>query len=175
MAPNPPPDPVPPASAGGRFSDEPTASPNDSWKEAIASVIERIGEIREYASYYVAAQTDSIKTKATWIAIYIGLGVVAAVIAIAALATLGVLLISGIAGGLGELFGRAWLGHLVTAVGLLALFGIGTWVGLKVLRSSLKRKLMAKYEQRHQEQRRRYGSDVGQRAAEREHAQPDQA
>lgn len=140
------------------------------------SMIERLGEIKEYASYYASVQTDAIKGKITWIGVYAALGVVGAVIGAGVLVTIGVLLITGIAGGLGELFGRAWLGQLVTAIGLLALLGIGVFVGLKLLRNSLKRKLMAKYEQRHQEQRRRYGSDVGQRAAERQqHQQSEEA
>lgn len=155
------------ASASRRIPDEPPPD-SPSWKEVLDSLIERLGEIREYSSYYVSTKTDAVRNKLTWIAIYAALGVVAAVIGLAVLATLGVMLISGIAGGFGELFGRAWLGQLVTAAGLLLVLGLGVMVGLKVLQRSVKRKLMARYEQRHQEQRRRYGSDVVQRSSERE-------
>lgn len=150
----------------------PPAGGDDSWKAVLGSMIERLGEIREYASYYLSTRTDAIKTKITWLVVYVVLGIVGAIIGTAALVTIGVLLINGIAGGFAALFGSVWLGQLVTAVLLLTLIGIGVYVGVKVLRISLKRKLMAKYEQRHQDQRRRYGADVLQRAAERQEQQP---
>jgi len=175
MAPNPPPSkPFSPGPYGGRMGPDeiPPADMQDSWKDVTSSILERLGEIREYAGYYVSTQTDAIKNKVTWLVVYAVLGIVGAIIGTAALATIGVLLINGIAGGLAALFGgRVWLGQLVTAVLLLGLIGIGAFVGMKMLRSSLKRKLMAKYEQRHQDQRKRYGSDVLQRAAERQEQQ----
>src|SRR5688572_18703309 len=84
---------------GSRFAEEP-ASPQLSWKEVLDSMIERLGEIREYASYYVSTQTDSVKSKLTWIAIYAVLGMIGAVVGLAVLATVGVLLIVGLAGAL---------------------------------------------------------------------------
>jgi len=173
MAPNTPPPSGGPA-ASDRFrtaSDAPTDGQSDSWKRIMTSLIERIGEIREYGSYYLSTQVDAVKTKVTWLAIYAVLGVIAAIIGTAALVTVGVLLITGIAGGLGDLFGRLWLGQLVTALLVLTLIGVGAVVGMKVLRGSLKRKLMAKYEQRHQDQRQRYGSDIPGRAQERQEQQ----
>lgn len=171
MAPNTPP-PSGGQPAGDRFRVDPAPDGDQtSWKRVLTSLIERIGEIKEYGSYYAATQVDAVKAKATWLVIYAVLGIVAAIIGTAALVTVGVLLIAGIAGGLGELFGRLWLGQLVTAILVLAIIGVGAVVGMKVLRGSLKRKLMAKYEQRHQDQRRRYGTDVPGRAQERQEQQ----
>ena len=58
-----------PGPASGRLSDDPIppAGVQDSWKDVFASVVERLGEIREYAGYYVSTQTDAIKNKITWL------------------------------------------------------------------------------------------------------------
>lgn len=134
---------------------------------AASTISDRLAEIREYAGYYAATKTDAIKVKVTWLAVYAALGMVAAVVGVAALATAGVLLVRGVAGALGALFGgRDWLGELVTGLGLLLLLGIGAVVVLKVLSGTFKRKLMAKYEQRHHDQRERFGADVLQRSRE---------
>jgi len=138
----------------------------ESVKSSFATIGERFGEIREYASYYVSTKTDALKSKVTWLAIYAALGIIGAIVGVAVLATAGVLLVRGIADGLGAAFDRPWLGELVTGLGILLLLGIGVVVGLKILSGTFKRKLMAKYEQRHQEQRERFGSDVLERARE---------
>jgi hypothetical protein len=136
-------------------------------KSTFAKVADRLGEIRDYAGYYADTKTDAIKAKVTTLAFYAVLGIVAGVVGLAALATAGVLLVSGIAHALAALFGgRVWLGELVTGLGLLLLLGVGAFVGLKVLTASTKRKLMAKYEQRHQDQRAKFGTDVLQRSRE---------
>jgi len=136
----------------------------ESAKASAATIGERFGEIREYASYYLATKTDALKSKLVWIAIYAALAIVGGIVGIAVLATAGVLLVRGIADGLGAAFGKPWLGELVTGLGLLLLLGLGVVIGLKVMSGSFKRKLMAKYEQRHQEQRERFGADVLERA-----------
>ena len=136
-------------------------------KSTFAKVADRLGEIRDYAGYYAETKTDALKVKATTLAVYAALGVVGAVVGLAALATAGVFLVSGLAKGLTALFGgQAWLGELVTGLGLLVLLGVGAFIGLKVLTGSTKRKLMAKYEQRHQDQRAKFDTDVLQRSRE---------
>ncbi len=173
MASSPPPSPAPdPAPAGGRMGEESTPQSDEhSWKRVFELIVERLGEIREYATYYLSTKTDAVKSSITWLLVYALLGIVAAIIGAAVLVTVGVLLITGIAGGLGQLFGYPWLGQLVTAVLMLGIIGVGAWIGMKMLRNTLTRKLMAKYEQRHEEQRRRFGADVLQRAAERQEQQ----
>jgi hypothetical protein len=133
-------------------------------KSAFATMGERFAEIREYASYYAATKTDALKTKITTLVIYAVLGIVAGIVGLAVLATAGVMLVRGIAGALGEAFGRPWLGELVTALGLLMILAVGAFVGLKVVTGTFKKKLVAKYEQRHKEQRERFGADVFQRS-----------
>ena len=138
-------------------------------KDVMASILERVGEIREYVSYYAETKTDGFKQSATWAGIYAALGVLGGLIGAAVLITATVLLVNGIAGALAALFNHTeWLGQLVTGLLLLGLFAGGVVFGLKALRGSFKKKLRAKYEQRHQEQRARFGADVPQRARERQ-------
>lgn len=163
-----------PASQAGRFPpDEPNGrGAPASWREVLASMVERLGEIRDYVGYYAETKSDGVKQQAIWAGIYAALGILAGLIGAAVLVTATVLLVNGIAGGLAALFGhREWLGQLVTGLLLLGLFAGGAVVGLKVLRASFKKKLRAKYEQRHQEQRGRFGADVPQRARERQEQQ----
>ncbi|MDB5297472.1 MAG: hypothetical protein JWO31_3455 [Phycisphaerales bacterium] len=158
-----------PPGADGHTHDGSSAQRFASWQEVSASLVERVGEIREYVGYYAATKTDAIKQQAIWVGVYAVLGVVAAVVGLAALVTTGVLLMTGIAGALGALFGgRPWLGQLVTAVLVLALIGVGAVVGMKVLAGTFRKSLRAKYDQRHEDQRARFGADVPQRARERQ-------
>ena len=155
------------SAGGGSNGGAADGAPKPTFKEAVAAAFERFGEIREYAGYYASVQADAMKTKATWAAVYAALGVLGAVIGVAILATAAVLFVSGLAGALSALFGTGpWLGQLIVGFLFLALVGVGAVVGIKVVRTSLKRKLMAKYEQRHQEQRERFGADVVQRSRE---------
>ena len=160
----------PPASSSATTADDDVKAAfreaKESVKASAATLSERFGEIREYASYYFSTKTDALKSKLTWLAIYAALGIVGVIVGLAVVATAGVLLVRGIAHGLGAAFGRPWLGELVTGLGLLLLLGLGIFIGLKVLTGTFKRKLMAKYEQRHKDQRERFGADVLQRARE---------
>lgn len=133
---------------------------------AIGTIGERLGEIREFAGYYVDTKTDAVKVKLTTYGIYAGLGVVGGIVGVAALATAGVLIVRGMAEGLGAAFGHQWLGDLVTGLGLVLLLAVGGLVTLKILTASFKRKMVAKYEQRRQDQRSRFGTDVHQRGHE---------
>jgi hypothetical protein len=135
-------------------------------KSAFATIGERFAEIREYASYYASTKTDAIKNKITWIVVYAALGIVGGVVGLAVLATAGVMLVKSIGTALNRAFDSLWLGDLVTAVGLLVLLGVGVVVGMKILSGTFKKKLVAKYEQRHKEQRERFGADVQQRSRE---------
>ncbi|HEX8915697.1 MAG TPA: phage holin family protein [Humisphaera sp.] len=156
-----------PFGTNGGGSGDHDCAPKPTFKEAVAAAFERFGEIREYAGYYASVQADAMKSKATWAGVYAALGLLGAVIGMAVLATAAVLFVTGLAGALSALFGTGpWLGQLIIGFLLLAGVGVGALVGIKVVRTSLKRKLMAKYEQRHQEQRERFGADVVQRSRE---------
>jgi hypothetical protein len=112
---------------------------------------------------------DGWKASLRNLGIYAGLGLVGAIVGGAVLATAAVLLLIGIAHGLGDLlWDKWWLGDLI--VGLLILGGAtaGIIFGLKYLTGSFKKQLVAKYEDRQRQQRTNFGHDVEERAVQRE-------
>jgi hypothetical protein len=143
---------------------DPNYRPNPA-KEAFGRITHDLDELKEYASYYLAAKVDGIKQTVRKIGLYAALGVVGAIVGGAILATAAGLLVVGIANGLGILFGyRFWLGDLVTAVLILGAVGVGAYVMMNKLTGSWRSQTLKKYEQRKQTQRERFRRDVTDRA-----------
>src|SRR6476646_4187897 len=91
-------------SAGGRrFDTGGSQATAEHPAEAIKHAASYFGELKEYAGYYVAAKLDSYKTSAVNLGIYAVLGLMGAVVGSAILATAAVLLLWGLADGLGSL------------------------------------------------------------------------
>jgi hypothetical protein len=132
-------------------------SPAESLKEAA----NRIAELKEFASYYVGAKLDGIKVSVRNIGIYAALGIVGLIAASAVITTAVVLLLGGLAWGIGDLlWDKYWLGALI--VGLLVLGGLagGIIFGMKKLTNTFRKQLVQKYENRQRDQRINFGEDV---------------
>jgi hypothetical protein len=141
--------------AGNGHDDGPT--PTESLKEAAS----RIAELKEFASYYVGAKFDGIKVSVRNLGIYAGLGIVGLIAASAIITTAVVLLLGGLAWGIGDLlWDKYWLGALI--VGLLVLGGLagGVIFGMKKLTNTFRKQLVQKYENRQRDQRINFGEDV---------------
>jgi hypothetical protein len=137
-------------------------SPGEAFREAGA----RLGELKEFASYYVAAKLDAWKVSVRNLGMYAALGIVGLITASAIITTAAVLLLVGIAWGLGALlWHQYWLGALL--VGLLVLGGIGGGIifFMKRLTSTARKQLVEKYENRQRDQRINFGEDVRGRRA----------
>ena len=148
-----------------------TAEGDDGKKNPAAEAFDRIkhdvGELKEYASYYVAAKVDGIKRTVRNIGLYAALGVVGLIAGGAIVATAAGLLIVGVAELLTRLFGdRAWLGDIVTGLLVLGAIGAGAWWMMNKLTNTWRTQTLKKYEQRKQSQRERFGHDAPGRAAE---------
>ena len=148
------------------------ASPAEHFKQAMS----RIGELKEFASYYLGAKVDGIKVSLRNVGVYAALGIVGLIAISAVVTTAVVLLLVGLALGIGKIFDpdQPWVGGVV--VGLLVLGGLagGIIFGMKWLTNTSRRKLVQKYENRQREQRINFGEDVrgrregaGERSAER--------
>ncbi|MCE9606018.1 MAG: phage holin family protein [Planctomycetia bacterium] len=129
--------------------------------ELFAPLMAHFEELREYIAYYFAAQTDLVRAKVRKLVLYALLAVAGATALLTTLVVAVVMVLIGIAGGLGELIAhRPWAGSLVTGGVLLAVaFGTVRLVLPQWLLTS-RRKIKEKYDRRRQTQRARFGHDV---------------
>ena len=164
---------------GGRFGAAGGAAggPDFPPAAAFADAASRFAELKEYAGYWVAAKLDGYKNSAVKIGIYAALGVVGLVVGCTLLSTAVMLLLGGVAWGLGalarHLFGDGWywLGPFLVGLVLLGGAAVGVIFGLKWLTRTTHAQLVAKYEDRKRQQRNDYGFDVKQRAREQRAAE----
>src|SRR5829696_3776365 len=93
--------------AGGRLSDSWEDDPGtdeSSPADAFKSLGTHLSELKEYASYYLAAKSDGIKTSFRNLALYAVLGIVGMMAGGAVVVTATVLLLTGIAGAISAIF-----------------------------------------------------------------------
>jgi hypothetical protein len=105
----------------------------------------RLPRIRQDLVCLASAHADRLKASVRKLAVTAALGVLAGVVAVAVLATAAVLLVTGIAGGLGTLFGAAWLGQLVAAVVVLGGIAAAGAIVLGRARQKRMRALVERY------------------------------
>jgi membrane protein implicated in regulation of membrane protease activity len=72
-------------------------------------------------------------------------GLLAAFVAAGMLVGSVVLLINGIAGGLGELLGRAWLGNLATGLGLLLITALAAYIVVRRITRTSRERTVTRY------------------------------
>ena len=145
---------------------DPNYRPNPA-QEAATRLKADFDELKEYASYYVAAKIDGIKGSIRNLGLYAALGIVAAIVGAAILATAAGLLVVGFAHMLGALFGgRYWLGDLVTGILILGTVAGGAYYMMNKLTGAWRSQTLKKYEERKQSQRERFSHDVSDRARE---------
>jgi len=129
---------------------------------ALSDVGAHLSEIREHLGHLVQAQADAVKGKLLRAAIVVVLTFAGLVAVVSSVATVVVLLISGLAGGVSTLVGnRIWLGNAITAIVLMAVstFTIRyQWTRFKAARL---RELVGKYERRKQRGRARFNRATG--------------
>jgi hypothetical protein len=155
---------VGPSDSGGSGSNGRSADHHPA--EAFKEVGAKIGELKEFASYYVAAKLDAYKVAARNVGVYAALGVVGLIAGGTIISTAAVLLLVGIAWGLGKLlWGQLWLGALI--VGLLVLGGLaaGIILFMKKLTGTSHKQTVEKYQNRQRDQRINFGEDVRGRRA----------
>jgi uncharacterized membrane protein len=141
-------------------------APEQTAGDVLRDVARRAAEISEYVSYYLATKADQFKLaarEAFYFAIFVLVGLVAVVALIVAAA---VLLLVGLANGIGGALGRVWLGDIIVAVVVLILLPILTRVMFTRLFGISRKQTVEKYESRKHEQQARFGHDVAQRARE---------
>jgi hypothetical protein len=139
--------------------------PRPAGPEALSAVFKQLAEAIEYLAYLLAAQVDRVKLKVRNIVLLAALGVIALAVAAAFLFCTVWLLLSGIAGGIGELLGdRPWLGSIITSVVILLVAGIALWIVYRRIQSSGWKAVRERYQRRQAEQKARFGREVGETA-----------
>lgn len=123
----------------------------------------RLAEVREYVSFYIATKTDALKLTVRKAIFFAVVGILALLVAAGAVVTAVVMLLSGLARGLGAaLGGRLWAGDLIVGFGVLAIIAVGAWIGASAMTGASRRRTVEKYESRKRDQRTRFGHDVEQ-------------
>jgi len=135
--------------------------------DALKLLLKQIHELKEYFSYYVTAKTDSAKLQLRITLFRVVLSALGFVTLAGFLVTAGWFVLSGIAGGLGELFGdRLWIGNIVT--GVLASTGLGLGIYYAVARRMRisRKRTIEKYEERQARQQTDFGHKACDQAAD---------
>jgi hypothetical protein len=150
------------AAAGSQSTAAEDATNSDPARgpDAFAEAMQRLAEVREYASYLATAEIDKLKLKARRIAILAVAGIVAGILGLAILVSAAALLLQGVAGFIGDLVGRPWAGAIITGGGILALVAIGSWLGLRAWQAASFKALQKRYEYRKQKQRTQFGHSI---------------
>jgi hypothetical protein len=153
--------------AGVGTADEPGGAtphvmpPGESPADAFRGFGPLLAELGEYVSYFLSAKIDAVKVTARNVGIYAALGIVGLFAGCAFVITAVVLLMMGLANGLGELLGhRPWAGALIIGGVVLGGLAVGIVVTLKKVTNMSRDALVRKYENRQREQRSKFGHDV---------------
>jgi hypothetical protein len=142
---------------------KPTEGPEP---DVLKLLLKQFRQLGEYFSYYVTAKTDSVKLSLRKTLLWIVLAALGFVAVVALMVTASWLLLTGIAEGLGALFGdRTWVGNLLTGALVLAGLALGTYYTLAIRARSSQERTFAKYEKLQARQEARAGHDAADDAA----------
>jgi hypothetical protein len=126
-----------------------------------------IDELREQIAFYASARKDLTSAK---VRSGLGKGVLGALAGMVAFSAIVVsvgLLFTGLAQGLGGLFGgRFWLGYVVLGAAVLILIGVAAWIAMHHWRKSSREDTIRRYEDKKQVQQLRHHRDVGELQAQ---------
>jgi hypothetical protein len=148
----------PPAAAAG------DGNGSTSGVDALREAMQRVAELRSYFAYFATAQLDRLKLTVRNMIVLIALGVVALLAAGAVIITAVVLLIGGIAQGIGQWLEMPWLGNLLTGAAVLLILTAGISFGITRLTRASRLASAKKYEAQKRQQQVNYGHDVAERA-----------
>jgi hypothetical protein len=129
--------------------------------DGLKLLVKQLGELAEYASYYVTAKTDSVKLSLRNVVLGVWFAAVAFVIVAGLIITATWFLLDGIAEGVSGLFGgRLWVGNIVAGFLLLIAMGLVIHRAVAQHRTTSRERVVRKYEQRQSRQQAQYGHHV---------------
>ena len=146
-------------------SDPADSASKPAGPDALTAVFKQLAEAVEYLAYLLATQVDRVKLKVRNLVLLVILGAIAGIAGLAFVFCTVWLLLSGIAGGLGELLGdRPWLGGIIVSAVILIVGGLACWIVYRRVKSSGLKSIRRRYEERQAKQRARFGREVEQAA-----------
>jgi hypothetical protein len=135
--------------------------------EALHLLQQQFGELRAYFSHFANAKIDELKSSGRHIALWIIMGCVGAVALITMIMVAVVLLLTGLATGLGMALGNTlWLGQVMVGLGLLILCALVALLGCRRVHSRARTERVQDYAERQLRQRAQFGHSVADRAHE---------
>jgi len=129
-------------------------------------LLRQVRELEEYFLHFVAAKTDLLKVSLRSTVLEVAQGALWFVAISGSLVIAAWFVLSGLAGGLGVLFGgRLWLGELMAGILFLAGLGLGMHFAVGKNKKSFLERMVAKYEARRAQQQSEFGRSASDRAA----------
>jgi hypothetical protein len=133
--------------------------------EALHLLQQQFSALCAYCLHFVNAKVDQLKMSGRHIALWVLVGCMGAIGLITMLIVAVVLLLTGLATGLGmALGGTLWLGQVIVGLGLLILFAMGTLLGCRRVHSRARAEKVQDYAERQLRQRAQFGHSVADRA-----------
>jgi hypothetical protein len=134
-------------------------------QEALHTLLHQSSELYAYFWHYIKAQIDLLKLSGRnlfVLAVIAGLG---AVLAVSALVVSVVLLLTGLAVGVGVAVGGAlWLGQVIVGLAMLILFVIAVLIGWSRIRNRSLSQKVQDYAERQHQQHLQFGHNAADRA-----------
>jgi len=151
------------ATSYGRSVEVPSeAAAEQTATQNVADLAAHLAEVKEAAGHFVHVQADLLLAKVRRAAFFAALALAGLVAAVSFLATVVVLLISGIASGVTELVGnRAWLGNSITAAVLFA----GAALAIRVKLTRIKTARLRELVERNERRKKRHDARLGRQRA----------
>jgi len=141
-----------------------SSADKSSADEAARQVWKNLTELLEYGVHFLSARADQLKLKIRTVLLWVVAGVLGAVALVTVIVVAVSHLLSGLAEALGVAIGAQWAGSLIVGGAVLGLLALGgSWVARSMM-SRARNRTVAKYEQRKNLQRERFGQTVAQRA-----------
>ena len=135
-------------------------SPANAFHEAVA----QLGEFKQYALHFLAARIDSAKLTVRNAVLWMGIGIIGLLGAVAVVVTAVVILCVGMAQAIAALCGgRMWAGNIIVGVVLLGAIVVGIWLGVKRMFGASLTKTVERYERKLRRQRIDLGHDARER------------
>lgn len=131
----------------------------------VDALLKHFAELRAYALLYLETRKDQLQALLRRGMLLFVLGIVVLLAATSAVVTAMVLLMTGVARGLGVLLGgHFWAGEILVGAGMLAAIGAGLWLSARAAAHAARQRLADKYAQRRAELHARFRRDLSSRA-----------